>query len=124
MLAPESSVADAVYQLLLQDNKATFLYVGYYATIFDSIEACPKRVNGLHVAAGCGLYHTTSLLLKRTEGENQVDLMKKTDSFGRTPLWLAAARGHTDIFSDLLSSGANITGRADIQCYWKRTKKW
>ncbi|KAL9616300.1 MAG: hypothetical protein Q9160_008813 [Pyrenula sp. 1 TL-2023] len=123
VLSPESSVATLACKLLLCDRKASFLYIVFYATLFQSIASSPSFVSGLHLAVFFGLVRTTSLLLETTKSQKPASI-KVGDSFGRTPLWLAAARGHASIVEELLKSGADVSGRHNYRGQWENSEKW
>jgi hypothetical protein len=112
ILAKNLRARDLSANMLLSNDKAGFLYLLYYATHFDSFSAAATYATGLHLSCLLDLSSTKVLLdltaLRQGDGQHQ----RLTDSFGRTPLWYAAAGGHFDIVTRLLDGGHNASGRA------------
>ena len=69
---------------------------------FDYSQELPRRMTGVHLAAHFGRVETTMALLK-----NRHDLDSK-DTYGRTPLLLAAEEGHEAVVKLLLEKGAEL----------------
>jgi ankyrin repeat protein len=68
-----------------------------------------ERSSAMHVAAELGRRDVCEfLLLRRVGGEERTRLLNKTDDLGRTPMCVAAERGHLDVCVFLADSGASF----------------
>lgn len=65
-------------------------------------QVCPKNMNALHVAANAGLEEMTQVLLLEYP-----ELLNQQDSWGRTPLYIAAHQGFIEVVRVLLKNGAD-----------------
>jgi Ankyrin repeats (3 copies) len=74
-----------------------------YSSHSDYSQKAPRKMAGLHLAAYFGVQDAANALLKRAQN---LDLK---DSYGRTPLWWAAEKGHEAVVKLLLE-----TGKADV----------
>ncbi|KAK3247945.1 hypothetical protein CYMTET_42575 [Cymbomonas tetramitiformis] len=80
--------------------------------------ALPKRSAGtlLHAAAADGSHFAVSKLLgMRRRGIMDSELLEGRDEQGRTPLFCAAQRGHTQVVAALMAVGAERDERCKLQ---------
>ncbi|RYP31088.1 hypothetical protein DL767_005932 [Monosporascus sp. MG133] len=75
-----------------------------YTTHSNFSQEVPKRMTGLHLAVYFGLEEA----VKAIAGKYALDVK---DSYGRTPLWYAAERGHKTIVQQLLEKGADTEAK-------------
>ena len=108
-LAPERDVLDQIKSLILRSDRANFLFRGLHLVLWESLNHCADRCPALFLTSYFGLIGT----LKGLTGNG--DAIDKSDSFGRTPLYIASALGHTGIVQLLLNSGADVSGRKPVE---------
>lgn len=125
-MASDSRARDLSAKLLSNYEMAGFLYMMYYATQFESLGALATFVTGLHLSCLLGLDCTETLLDMATSTEQQENDRGKrqTDSYGRTPLWFAAACGHLDVVNLLLKNGQDPSGRGEGPEHGYSCFKW
>ncbi|KAI9766598.1 MAG: hypothetical protein M1840_006409 [Geoglossum simile] len=94
-----SSVSCAVQAM----STSTYKY-GQYT------QSYPKETTGLHLTAQFGLLCLTKELLSMLGGNIAISTDSR-DSYGRSPLWLAAAYGHGVVVKLLLEKGADVNAQ-------------
>jgi ankyrin repeat protein len=104
-LAPQSTCLDRTVTLLMNDARANFLFRVLYLVSWKTLESCPTGITGQHLAGYFGFSEALSSLI---ELGKPVDSF---DSFRRTALYMAAARGHAKSVQVLLHSKASVEGR-------------
>ncbi|KAF2465247.1 ankyrin, partial [Lindgomyces ingoldianus] len=104
-VAPEPAALSNIIRTLRNESIAGTCFSMMYGTTWNTVDSCPQNVSRCHLAAFFGLNRTLSTLLD--SGIN-VDIY---DEYKRTPLYMAASRGHTDSVKLLLSRKATVSGR-------------
>ncbi|KAF2175297.1 hypothetical protein K469DRAFT_765560, partial [Zopfia rhizophila CBS 207.26] len=108
-----------IMELLRDTDRSEFAFRTLYASIWGSPKSCPTRITGLHLAALFGLQDVVANLI--LEGYS----VNGADRFGRTPLFLAAVRGHVEVVKTLLNNQAIATGRGkDDVTLWHESEYW
>jgi ankyrin repeat protein len=123
----EDKVLETIVDLLKDKQRANFLFAAFYAASSFSLESCPSRVSGLHLAAFFGLPLTLTALFTKMEEKKGLErrlVLDRGDSFARTPLFLAVSRGNTEIIQILLSNRINVIGRSLMESHWHESSKW
>ncbi|KAK4167279.1 ankyrin repeat-containing domain protein [Cladorrhinum sp. PSN259] len=99
-------VRDLCVRFLEQVNKTSASGQAMMITDAFFVITGPKKMSGLHISALFGLSDVTAVLLKRGCNPNHCD------SHGRTPLHLAALKGHNKVAQLLLEAHAGTEAKA------------
>jgi ankyrin repeat protein len=107
--APENSCLDQSIRLLSDEARVNLMFRVLYVIALKTLESCPLYITGLHLAAYFDLSETMISLIKSGAS------VDASDTFGRTALYMAAARGHAESAKVLVDSKAAVTGRTTLK---------
>ncbi|KAL8838546.1 MAG: hypothetical protein Q9170_002088 [Blastenia crenularia] len=97
----DKAILKEALEFLIDDDRIKSVAELMYRFDDGRREFIPNGVNGLHIAATFGLWQLATFILERTDLD-----VNSQDSYGQTPLAVAAAFGHERMVAHLLRDSA------------------
>ena len=108
--AASTEVEKLILALLESETKKSAASQAMFASregsrYYNHSQNVPRQMTGVHLAAYFGLTGVVMALLKNRHNPDV------KDTYGRTPLWLAAEQGHEAVVKLLLEKGAELEAK-------------